>query len=91
MKAITYPLAIPDEQLNELRETAQETGFSVADVMRQSMKLGLSPFREKFSPHKLTPMTEEECRQAWEVPNPEFDALEHHCASLPQPKPADEA
>jgi hypothetical protein len=33
---------------------------------------------------EMKPFTEEECRLAYRTPNPEFDALEHHCASLPK-------
>ena len=31
----------------------------------------------------LKPMTAEKSRECWEVPNEEFDALEHHCATHP--------
>ena len=51
--------------------------------MRQSMKLGLPQLEEKLRFEKLAPFTQDECRECWETPNEEFDALEHHCASLP--------
>ena len=87
MKTDTYPLAVPSELMSELRECARETGLSVADTMRQSMKLGLPRLKEKLSSNGLKPFTKEESKQAYQTPNPEFDALEHHCASLPKRRP----
>jgi len=54
--------------------------------MRQSIQIGFPQLVEKLAPKSdlaaflkdLKPLTPEECRQAWEVPNPEFEALEHH-------------
>jgi hypothetical protein len=45
------------------------------------------PSPQNRSAEELRPFTPEECRLAYEVPNPEFDALEHHCASLPKRPP----
>jgi hypothetical protein len=87
MKTQTYPLAVPSELLREVRQVAKETGLSIADAMRQSMRLGLPKLREQLSASHLKPFTEEERRRCWEEPNREFDALEHHCASLPVPPP----
>jgi len=80
MKTDTYPLAVPPELLG-------------ADIMRQSMKLGLPRLREHLSTHPLKdlePMSRAESRRCYQQPNPEFDALEHHLASLPSPPPAAE-
>jgi hypothetical protein len=90
MKNNTYPLAVPDELLSELRECASATGLSVADTMRQSMKLGLPKLKKQLANRGLKPFTKEETRLAFQTPNPEFDALEHHCASLPKRLPEDE-
>ena len=87
MKTETYPLAMPEDLLKEMRQVAKDTGLSIADAMRQSMRLGAPKLKEQLSDNQLKPFTKEEARQCWEVPNPEFDALEHHCASLPQPLP----
>ena len=87
MKTDTYPLAVPSDLMGELRRCARETGLSVADTMRQSMKLGLPKLKEQLSADQLKPFTKEECRLAFQTPNPEFDALEHHCASLPKRLP----
>ncbi|PWU15409.1 MAG: hypothetical protein C5B50_15480 [Verrucomicrobia bacterium] len=81
---------MPDDLLREVRRAAKETGLSLADAMRQSMKLGLPKLTEQLSRKALKPMTPEECRQCWEVPNPEFDALEAAMARRPPPPPPEE-
>ena len=86
MKSETVPLAMPSDLLREIRRAAKKTGLSMADTMRQSMKLGLPKLEAELSTERfnhLKPMSNEECRQCWEQPNAEFDALEEHMASLP--------
>jgi hypothetical protein len=87
MKSETYPLALPADLLGEVRNAAERTNLSMADAMRQSMRLGLPKLLEQLSGNPLKPFTEEECRLAYRTPNPEFDALEHYCASLPKRQP----
>ena len=90
MKTDTYPLAVPADLLGEVRQASQDLGLSMADIMRQSMKLGLPKLREKLSPNplkNLTPLSRAESRRCYQQPNPEFDALEHHLAGLPSPPP----
>jgi len=41
MKRDTYPLSVPPDLLLEVRRASQALGLSMADVMRQGMKLGL--------------------------------------------------
>jgi hypothetical protein len=41
MASKTIPLAVPEKLGKELKRAAAETGLSMADVMRQSMRLGL--------------------------------------------------
>ena len=85
MKSETYPLPMPPELMKEVRQAAKITGLSMADVMRQSVKVGLPKVLEQFpgvDRKQLKPLTKEEARLAYEVPNKEFDALEHHCANL---------
>jgi hypothetical protein len=75
MKSETYPLSLPPDLLGEVRETAKETGLSLADAMRQSLKLGLPKLREQLAPQTgLKPFTKEEAAKAF-GPDPEFDAL----------------
>jgi hypothetical protein len=90
MKADTYPLAVPADLLGEVRRASQDLGLSMADIMRQSMKLGLPKLREQLSPgplENLKPLSKTESRRCFQKPNREFDALEHHLAALPSPPP----
>lgn len=60
----------------------------MADIMRQSMKLGLPKLREQLFLNwfkSLVPLSREEGRICYEESNSEFDALEHHLAGLPSP------
>ncbi len=82
MKSLTYPLGLPEDLYADIQRTASETGLSMADAIRQSIKLGLPTLRERLSARPLKPFTKEECRKAFEVPDPEFDALAQHCAGL---------
>jgi|SRR5580658_5211890 hypothetical protein len=94
MKTDTYPLAVPRDLLGELRTASQDLGLSVADIMRQNMKLGLPKLREQLAsepPRKLKPMSKVESRRCYQQPNREFDALEHHLASLPSVPPVKSA
>lgn len=54
MKSETYPLALPPALLREIRRTAKETGLSLADAMRQSLKLGLPKLREQLAAGRVT-------------------------------------
>ncbi len=90
MSSSTIPLAVPVDLLGKVRSAAKRTGLSQADVMRQSIKLGLPKLLESLAGKELKPLTREESRRCYEKPNPDFDALESHCASLPQPLPEDD-
>ena len=48
MSNSTIPLAVPDDLYAEVKSTATDTHLSMADVMRQSMKLGLPRLRKQF-------------------------------------------
>ena len=88
MKSETFPLAMPEELLVQIRRAAKSTGLSMADTMRQSMRLGLPKLVEDLSPLKgLKPLTAEECRRCWEQPNPEFDEIEATMAKRHFPPP----
>ncbi len=94
MKTETYPWAVPRDLLGELRRASEDLGLSVANIMRQSMKLGLPKLREQLaaeSPRKLKPLSKAESRRCYQQPNREFDALEHHLARLPSPPPVKSA
>jgi hypothetical protein len=93
MKTYTYPLAVPADLLVEVRQASQDLGLSMADIMRQSMKLGLPKLREQLAPAPWSnprALSSAEARRCYQQPNREFDALEHHLAGLPSPPPEPE-
>jgi hypothetical protein len=45
----TYPLALTDDLLEDVKRTAKETGLSQADAMRQALKFGLPQVRQRLS------------------------------------------
>jgi hypothetical protein len=49
MSQVTYPLGMPKELLKEVKAAADETGLSMADVMRQAIKLGMPRVRQALS------------------------------------------
>lgn len=49
MSQLTYPLGMPPELMKEAKAAAKETGLSVADVLRQSIKRGLPQVRRAMS------------------------------------------
>src|SRR4051794_35626092 len=79
-KSETFPLNMPADLLRLVRRTAKKTGLSMADTMRQSIKFGLPRLAQQLSMEEqlktLSAMTREECRQSWEVPDAQWDALE---------------
>lgn len=54
MRHASYRLAIDARVLSEVREIALDNGISMADVMRQSLKLSLPRLRHRMSRGKLT-------------------------------------
>ena len=48
MKSETVPLAMPGDWLREIRRAAKQTRLSMADTMRQSMRLGLNKLVEQL-------------------------------------------
>jgi len=46
MSMTTYPLGLPDELMEEVKRTATGTHLSMADAMRQAIKLGVPQVRE---------------------------------------------
>lgn len=91
MASETYPLAVPEDLMVEVRKVAKSTHLSLADAMRQSMRLGLPKLVEQLSADPLAglkPFTKAEREQCWgKGSRHELDELEHYCASLPAPVP----
>jgi hypothetical protein len=83
MKSQTYSLVLPPELLGEVRQMAKETGLSVADAIRQSMRIGLPQLREKLSRTlTLKPFTAAEAREAF-APDTEWDPFTAAMARVP--------
>jgi hypothetical protein len=59
--AQTIPLSVPDDLLEEVRETARITHLSVADVFRQSAKLAAPALRQSSR------QTPPKGQSAWDV------------------------
>jgi predicted transcriptional regulator len=84
------PILMPDDLLESVQRVAKKTQLSKQDVIRQSISLGLPTLEARLSPlDGLKPFTEEEAAAAF-GPDPEFDALAAHCASLPKAPPKDD-
>ncbi|MGO8679173.1 MAG: hypothetical protein ACLQVX_25305 [Limisphaerales bacterium] len=82
MKRDTYPLAMPSELLDEVRQTAKATGLPMADAMRQSMRLGLPKLREQLSSPSLRPFTATEIKAAFKR-DKEWEAFESAMTNVP--------
>jgi hypothetical protein len=50
--AQTIPLSVPDDLLNEVRETAKLTHLSVQDVFRQSARIAKPALRQTARPER---------------------------------------
>lgn len=78
MKSETYPLALPPALLGEVRKTAQQTGLSLAEAMRQSLKLGLPRLREQLAVGRVTnvaPLSEKVARRLYSEPEDDAEAI----------------
>jgi len=83
-------LAVPEDLLGEVRETAAATGLSLAAAMRQSIKLGLPRLRQQLAPvTPLKPFTKAEAKRAFE-PDAEGDVLAARLARRRRPEPRDD-
>ena len=49
MASTQYPLQVPNDLMAEVESTAKSVHLSKADVMRQSIKLGLPKLRQKLA------------------------------------------
>jgi hypothetical protein len=90
MKTTSYPLAVPEDLLVEVRETAAATGLSLAAAMRQSMRLGLPRLREQLAPTAaIKPFTKTEAKRAFGS-DPEGDDLAARLARRRRDEPQEE-
>jgi hypothetical protein len=69
MATETYPLTLPEDLLQEVREVASQKHLSLEEAVSQSVRLGLPKLAEKklsdTPPAELKPFSQEECLQAW--------------------------
>ncbi len=86
MKCKTYPLAMPNDLLEEVRQTAKATGLSMPDAMRQSMGLGLPKLREHLGTAPLRPFTAMEIKAAFKK-DEEWEAFEAAMTNVPASPP----
>src|SRR5262249_54708527 len=49
MKSVAYPLQVPTDLMDEVGSAAKSLNLSKADVLRQSIKLGLPRLKEQLS------------------------------------------
>jgi hypothetical protein len=49
MKSVAYPLQVPTDLMEEVSSAAKRLNLSKADVLRQSIKLGLPRLKEQLS------------------------------------------
>jgi hypothetical protein len=83
MKSDTFPLAMPQNLLREVRAVAKDTGLSLADTMRQSMKLGLPKLREDLATAKVTnvtPLPALVARKLYAQPDDDNDSIQQFMA-----------
>ncbi len=50
MRMKTVPLPLPERQAKAVKEASRRTGLSQADVMRQSIQIGLPQFLARLCP-----------------------------------------
>lgn len=53
MSQITYPLYFPPELYQEVKEAAEQTGLSIADTLRQAIKLGLPSLKSRLVAERI--------------------------------------
>lgn len=54
MKTEVYPLAVPVDLYKQMRKAAKETGLSIADIMRQSLRAGFPRICEQLGTGRIT-------------------------------------
>jgi len=68
MNSITFPLAVPEDLYGEIRRTAKETDLSMADVIRQSVRIGIPKLRSDLGSQRVTnvsPLPDKVARQLY--------------------------
>jgi hypothetical protein len=87
MKSVTYPLAMPVDLLDELKQAAKESGLSTAATIRQSAKLGLPKFREQTASGRITnvaPLPSSVARKLYAEREEDMDSIRRFIAAQPK-------
>jgi hypothetical protein len=87
MKSTTYPVAMPDDLLGEIRRAAEQTKLSMADVIRQSTKLGLPRLREQMSVGRVTnvdPLPDKVARKLYQEREDDMKSIRAFIAAQPK-------
>lgn len=89
MASNTIPLAVPDDLLEEVRSAAKESGLSQADVMCQTMKLGLPSFRKQHNAGRVTnvePLPDKVLERIYRERDDDHKAIRRMIAAQAYPK-----
>jgi len=84
MKTAVVPLAVPADLHKEIRTAAERAHVSMADVMRQSIKLGLPKFREQFPGGRITnvdPLPKQVARKLYSEPDDDEEGIKQFMAA----------
>ena len=87
MKSETYPLALPDDLIQEARQAANEAGLSLPYAMCQSLQLGLPRLREQLAGGRITnvaPWPDNIARALYAQPDEDAEAIQQFMAAQPE-------
>lgn len=76
----TETLVVPEDLAQGIKEVAELNGLSIAEALRQTIRLGLPKIGSPR--HEAKPLTSAEARIAF-GPDPEWDPLEAAMARIP--------
>ena len=87
MKSIVYPVAWPPDVLGQMKQAAKQTGLSIADVMRQSAKIGLPKLLEQMDAGRVTnvePLPDRVARKLYAEREEDMDSIRKFIAAQPK-------
>lgn len=81
-------MAMPKDLLMDVRRAAKETGLSMADTMRQSMKLGLNRLVQQLGKQRritnVDPLPEDVLERIYSRPERDERGLDRYVAAQPR-------
>jgi hypothetical protein len=81
MRSETVPLAMPKDLLTKVRQASKKTGLSMADTMRQSMKLGLEELVRSLAPEprisNVKPLSDDLLDRYYSRPERDETGIDH--------------